>query len=156
VASHKTLKSVVASFAQSFTSLMNYGSDDYVLGHIVHTAWSTGATSLRVDLKSGATDGSALLVPEVRGSIARYVQWLPEMVRSSGSSMDFVSEAELTLSVDPATRRPVGQAGFFESPFCCAVRILDDRGRTYRHEIQGWWYPEKVPPEPKVRWWKLW
>jgi len=155
--SHKRLKSVVASLAQSFTSLMNYRGDDYVMGHIVHAAWSTGATRLRVDLRSGATDPSPLLVPEVRDSLARYVRWFPDLVHRSGSSLSFVREAELLVTVDPTARRPYGREGFQESPFTCSVRLLDDRGKEYLHEIRDWWYPEKVPPGPqKKRWWRFW
>lgn len=36
--SHKTLKSVVRGLAESFTSLMNYWGDDYVMGHVVYAA----------------------------------------------------------------------------------------------------------------------
>ena len=155
--SHKTLKSVVVSLAQSFTSLMNYRGDDYVMGHIVHAAWSTGATGFRVDLRSGATDSSPLLVPVVRDSIAQYVKWFPDMIQRSNSSLEFVRQAELVISVDPTTRRPCGHAGFQESPFTCTARVIDDRGKEYVHEVRDWWYPEKVPPSPdKQRWWKLW
>ena len=153
--SHKTLKSVVASLAQSFTSLMNYRGDDYVMGHIVHAAWSSGSTRLRVDLLSGATDASALLVPGVRDSVAQCVGWFPDMVRRSNSSIDFVSAAELVVTVDPTVRRPVASAEFMESPFTCTVRVIDDRGKVYVHEIKDWWYPEKVPPQKKP-WWRLW
>lgn len=157
MASHKTLASVVTSLAESFTSLMNYRGDGYVMGHVVHAAWSTGATDLRLDLLSGATDPSPLLVPVVRDSVARYVEWFPDMVRRSTSSMDFVSEAELLVSVDPTIRRPCDHAGLLESPFACTVRITDDRGRVYLHEIKDWWYPEKLPPvQRKKPWWRLW
>src|SRR5213593_3169822 len=104
MASHKTLKCVVRSLAESFTSLMNYGADDYVIGHVVYAAWSTGSMGFRVDLLSGATDSSPLLVPQVRDSVARYVAWLPDMVRRSRSSLEFVTQAELVVSVDPAVR----------------------------------------------------
>jgi hypothetical protein len=144
--SHKTLKSVVVSLAQSFTSLMNYCGDDYVLGHIVYAAWSTGATGLRVNLLSGATESSPLLMPEVRQSVASYVRVLPTIVQKSNSSMDFITEAELVVTVDPKTRRPCGHGPFLASPFTCTVRVVDDRGKVYTHEISDWWYPEKAPP----------
>lgn len=155
--SHKTLKSVVASIAQSFTSLMNYRGDDYVMGHIVHAAWSTGGTRLRVNLMSGVTEASPLVVPEVRDSVRQYVSWFPDIVQRSNSSMDFVREAELLVIVDPTTRRPCGHVGFQESPFTCIVRIVDECGKEYVHEIRDWWYPEKAPSGPqKKRWWHLW
>lgn len=155
--SRKTLKSVVASLAQSFTSLMNYVGDDYVMGHIVCAAWATGSTRLRVDLLSGATDGSSLWVPEVRDAVAGYVKRLPALVLGSNSSLDFVAAAELVLTVDPTIRRPAGETGFHESPFTCTARVVDDRGKAYVHAIEGWWFPEKAPPLPREkRWWQLW
>jgi hypothetical protein len=35
----KTLKSVARSLAESFTGLVNCIGDDYVMGHVVQTAW---------------------------------------------------------------------------------------------------------------------
>ncbi len=146
MASHKTLKSVATSVAQAFTSLMNYRADDYVMGHVVYAAWSTGATDLQVDLLSGAAAPSALLVPPVRDSLASYVRWFPDLVRRSNSSLQFVKQAQLSITVDPTTRRPHGESGFFESPFTCTVRIVDDRGKIYSHAIADWWYPERTAP----------
>jgi hypothetical protein len=153
VASHKTLKSVVRSIAESFVSLMNYGGDDYVMGHIVLAAWVTGARELRVDLLTGFSDSSPLLVREVKESVASYVNWLPDMIRRSNSDPDFVAEATLMVSVDPSVRRPCGHSGFYESPFTCTVRIVDDQSKEYSHQISDWWYPEKE--FPIKRWWRL-
>ncbi len=151
MASHKSLKSVVRSFAESFTSLMNYRGDDYVMGHIVYAAWSTGATGFRVDLLRGTMDDSPLLGGVVRESLARYVQWFPDIVRRSNSDLRFVAEAELLVTVDPIVRRLRSDSQFYESPFSCTVRIVDDRGKEYSHRIEDWWYPEKVPPVGKPR-----
>ncbi len=157
MASHKTLKSVVRSLAESFTSLMNYHTDDYVMGHVVLAAWSTGARELRVDLLTGAVDPSALLTPPVRDVIAGYVERLPELIRRSNSDPAFVIEAELRVTVDPTTRRPCNWSVHDESPFTCTVRIVDERGKIYSHCIQDWWFPEKtLPAEPKKHWWQFW
>ena len=104
--SHKALNSVVRSLERSFTSLMNYYGDDYVMGHVASAAWSSGSSFFHVDLLSGATDSSPLLVPQVRTSVTRYVEWFPDMVRRSNSSMEFVMEAALVVTVDPTQRRP--------------------------------------------------
>ena len=146
MASHKTLKSVATSLAQAFTSLMNYRADDYVMGHVVYAAWSTRATDLELDLLSGVAAPSALLVAPVRDSLASYVRWFPDLVRRSNSTLQFVKEARLSVTVDPTTRRPHGGSRFFESPFTCTVRIVDDRGKVYSHMIADWWYPERTPP----------
>jgi hypothetical protein len=71
--------------------------------------------------------------------------------------MDFVTEAELLVILDPSTRRPCGHPGFQESPFTCIVHVTADRGKEYVHEIKDWWYPEKVSPGPEKKpWLKLW
>ncbi len=146
MASHKTLKSVVRGLAESFTSLMNYWGDDYAMGHVVYAAWVTGGTILRVDLVTGRIDASPLLVPEVRNSLTRLLERFPDMVCRSYSDLAFVSQAELIVTVDPRTRRPHAGSEFYESPFTCTARIVDDRGKVYEYRIADWWYPEKPLP----------
>ena len=156
MASHKALKSVVRGVAESFTSLMNYAGDDYVMGHVVHTAWATGATEFRVDLLSGKTDDSPLLAGHVGDAVRRQVEWLPDLIRRSKADLDFVTKAELVVTVDPIIRRPLHGSAFYESPYTCTVRIIDDRGKEYSHCIRDWWYPEKVPAIEKQRpWWQV-
>ena len=152
MASHKTLKSVVRSMAESFTSLMNYSGDDYVMGHIVYSAWKTGGREIFVDLLSGKTNQSPLFVSIVQESVSRYIEWFPELVQSSNSDMAFIASAELRLTVDPTKRRAHAGSSFQESPFVCRVIIIDDHDKSYTHEIEGWWYPEKLPPKDKKRW----
>ena len=96
------------------------------MGHVVYAAWSTGATDLELDLLSGVAAPSALLVAPVRDSLASYVRWFPDLVRRSNSTLQFVKEARLSVTVDPTTRRPHGGSRFVESPFTCTVRIVDD------------------------------
>jgi hypothetical protein len=156
MASHKTLKSVVRSMAESFTSLMNYRNDDYVMGHLVYAAWKTGGNECRVDLLTGLTNSSPLLIPPVRDSIASYVSRFPKIVKNSNSDMRFVTAAELLITIDPNTRRPCKDSVYQESPYTCSVCITDDRGKQYLHSISGWWFPERMPPRTKQRhWWQL-
>jgi hypothetical protein len=143
--SHKTLKSVVHSMAESFVSTLNYVDDDYVMGHIVKAAWTTGAREFRVDLLTGLSDPSPLLVPPVMRSLAARAGQLQGLLKSSNSDPAFVSVAELLVTVDPSVRRRNGQ--FRLSPFTCTVRIVDDRGQEYSHKISDWWTPE-VPTIP--------
>lgn len=143
---HKTLKSVVRSAAESFVSLMNYRGDDYVMGHVVLAAWMTGAREFRVNLLTGETDSSPLLVADVKDSVATYVKFLPDWVRRSNSDPAFVASAELRVTVDPTIKRPLAKFRRYESPYTCRVRIVDDRGKEYAHEIADWWYPEKDLP----------
>ena len=140
--SHKVLVSVVRSVAESFTSLMNHEGGDYVMGHLVRAAWSTGATEIQVDLLTGKVSSSPLAVEPVRTSLAWQAHMFPDLVARSGSSMAFVTSASLRLTVDPAVRRPVPGTGLSESPFTCTVALTDDRSKPYAHSISAWWYPE--------------
>ncbi|MCH8283284.1 MAG: hypothetical protein IIC20_01755 [Chloroflexi bacterium] len=144
MASHKTLKSVVRNFAESFASLSNHRGDDYVMGHLVYAAWETKGTTCRVDLLTGTIDPSPLLVPPVRESIASHVQWFPVLVQGSNSDLSFIASAGMVITIDPNTRRFITGTLFRESPYTCTVQITDDRGKLYAHRISDWWYPEKV------------
>lgn len=53
MARYKVLKSVAHNIGHSFTSLMNYVDDDYVMGHILHFARQTGRDTLTIDFVKG-------------------------------------------------------------------------------------------------------
>jgi hypothetical protein len=143
--SRKTLKSVVRSLTESFASLTNHVGDDYVMGHVVYTAWQTGGTNLRVDLLSGQIEPSPLSVPPVQDAIRAYVAWLPRLVKQSNSDVQFVKAAHLEITVNPTVRRHHAEGAFVESPFTCTIQITDDRGKVYSHTVSDWWYPEMTP-----------
>ncbi len=127
MASHKKLQSVSRSIADSFTSLMNYSANDYVMGHLLKAARTTGMSRLDVDLLSGIASPKALLLKPVAYSVDAYCQDLSSLVRRSGSDIAFVRSASLSVEF---------------SPYTCAVRIEDDRGKTYESDLKGCWYPE--------------
>jgi len=79
--------------ADQFTSLMNYSDGDYVMGHLLSAARATGEETLSVDLLSGRAVPSALLVPPVSRSVDFYAKGFPDLVRRSGSTMEFVKKA---------------------------------------------------------------
>lgn len=151
VPSHKVLKSVVRSVADQFTSLMNYADDDYVMGHLLTAARSSGERTLSVDLLTGEAEPPALLVPPVSRSVVRHAKGFPELVHRSGSTVDFVKKAKMTIAFDTAVERPrcVG-SDLVESPYECRVSIVDDRGKEFAVSLSGWWYPE-APVKPKSR-----
>ena len=153
--SHKALKGVVRNIVELFTSLMNYRGGDYVMGHIVSAAWSTGATELHVDLLTGETAPSPLLVPPVQEIVARYVKDFPGLLRRSRSDVEFVASAQFSVTVGPRRRRQYRFTELYESPFTCSSRIVDDRGKIYEYALSNWWYPEH-PPRDNKHWWQLW
>jgi len=143
MASHKVLKSVARSVADSFTSLMNYRGDDYVMGHLLTAARSSGASALHVNFLTGHATPEALLVTPVMQSVSDYCASFPSLVQRSGSDLAFVRAAEMDLEYDLSVAKPRRhQQKVLESPYVCTVRIEDDRGRIYESRLTGWWFPE--------------
>jgi hypothetical protein len=135
------LKSVARDVTQSFTSLLSFWGDDYVMGHIIAAAWSTGGTRLRIDLLTGQADPSPLFIPKVKECISGFVRHFPSLLEHSRSHVSMVASAELSITVDPTIRRPYGDTGLAESPYKCATRIIDDSGGVHEYAVNGWWYP---------------
>jgi hypothetical protein len=143
MASHKVLKSVTRSVADSFTSLMNYRGDDYVMGHLLTAARSSGSPALHVDFLTGSATPEVLLTSPVKQSVSDYCSSFPSLVERSGSDLAFVSAAEMDLEYDLSIARPLrNHQKVLESPYVCTVTIADDRGRKYESRLDGWWYPE--------------
>jgi hypothetical protein len=140
---HKVLQSVAQSVADSFASLMNYGDDDYVLGHLLNAARATGRNDLHVNLLTGEAEPVELLVAPVARSVKWYCSDFPGLVARSGSDLSFVQTAKLQVSFNTAISRPTKWLHLMESPYACEVAVTDDRGRVYIGKNVGWWYPER-------------
>jgi hypothetical protein len=141
--SHKPLKSVSHNFGHSFISLMNYINDDYFLGHLLKQARKTQINRLEVDILNNTAEPKELLTNPIKSSIEHWNKWFPTLVESSGSTMEFVSSATMTIEFDLLTTRLHStDEKFTENPFFCEIVIIDDRGKSYKHKHEGWWYPE--------------
>ncbi len=141
--SHKPLKSVSHNFGHSFISLMNYIGDDYFLGHLLKQARKTNLNRLEVDILKNTASPDLLLTETIRGSIENWNKWFPDLVKNSGSTMDFVIGATMTIEFDLLKTRPyAGDNRYCENPFTCEIKIIDDRGKEYKHKHEGWWFPE--------------
>ena len=141
--SHKPLKSVSHNFGHSFISLMNYMNDDYFLGHLLKQARKTRLNKLTIDVLQNTAKPTELLTEEIKKSIEHWNKWFPSLVESSGSTMDFVSSAIMTVEFELNQTRPyLNNNQFIESPFYCEIVITDDRGKEYKHKHEGWWFPE--------------
>jgi hypothetical protein len=159
MARYKVLKGVAHSFGHSFTSLMNYAGDDYVMGHILRLARETKRDTLTIDFVTGAAGPPELLASPITDVLSRYVPWFWEMVQRQGSDRSLVRKATLTLHYDISVCRPLSRAPqLTESPYSCKIEITDTRGKDYTAEFKGWWYPERFEYKPrKARpWWKFW
>ena len=149
MARYKVLKSVAHSLGHSFASALNYDSDDYVMGHLLTRAREVREPTLLVDLLSGSAAPSSLLVPPIRRAVARYSEWLPELVRRHFSEMRYVRAARMSVTFDLGVQRQNRYAPLcLESPFVLRVEIEDDRGKVWAAEQRDWWFPE--PPRPSL------
>jgi hypothetical protein len=150
MARYKVLKSVAHSFGHSFTSLMNYRGDDYVMGHLLRRAQEVDEDTLRVDILARKAEPRSLLVKDVAASVDEYCDWFPRIVEAHRTEMRYVRAARMTIQFDLKVRRPVRYAPtYFESPFTCLVEIQDDRGKVWAAELKDWWYPESGTLAPK-------
>ena len=147
MARYKVLKSVAHSMGHSFTSLMNYRGDDYVMGHLLRRAREVGEGTLMVDFLTGKAAPTSLLTPAVRDSVEGYAKWFPKQLKSERTSLEYVRAARMTIAFDLRTQREARHApGCFESPYVCRVEIEDDRGKLWAAELHDWWYPESGSP----------
>jgi hypothetical protein len=153
VARYKVLQSVAHSVGHSFTSHMNWDDDDYVMGHLLVRMVVTGEDAFRLDLVSGRAEPRVVLTGPIRRASEAYVARFRELVRSHGTDLRYVRSADLEVRYDLARlgTRPNGAPnGRYE----CVSSVVDDRGREYRWESTGTWYPEVW--EPPSRWTRGW
>ena len=150
MARYKVLKSVAHSVGHSFTSLLNYRGDDYVMGHLLRRARAVDADELVVDLMSGDATPASLLTKDVKASVRAYCEWFPKLVAAHRTEMQYIRRARMSIRFDLAMRRAVRHAPTcVESPYTCRVELEDDRGKVWAAELRDWWYPEEVDPAGK-------
>ena|SRR5690349_173412 len=141
----KPLLGIAHSVAHSFVSPMNYGSDGYVIEELVKVAVAKGEETLAVNLLTGEATPKALLPAGIRTAVKRYFESFPGLVEASGSSMRFVKEARLTVTVDlRKPRQTHWLPAAFHYSVVCAVAIRADSGRLYARELTEFW-PGPLP-----------
>lgn len=116
--SHKTLKSVVYSIAHSLTSPYTYDGEDYVLGHILRSAYKTGQRELVIDLLKGSVSPESLVSPPVAKYVESYCGNFPALVQKSKSSLDFIQKATINVSFDIDNKIFEGKI-----PVCRDIRV---------------------------------
>jgi hypothetical protein len=141
--SHKVLKSISHNFSHSFISLMNYRNDDYFMGHLLRQARKTKSNKLEVDVLKNIAKPKELLTEIILDSIKTRNQRFSDLVKRSGSSMDYIKSANLMIEFDlERTRLWNYDNKYVENPFTCEFKIIDDRGKEYKCKQDGWWFPE--------------
>jgi len=142
---YKVLRSVAHNIGHSFTSLMNYADDDYVMGHILRFARQSGRDTLTIDFVAGTGTPRQLLRKPLSEVPARYTKFFWDLVHRHGSERSYVARASLTVRFDLSQERPARDAPqFLESPYTCHVRVTDKRGKEYVAEFKDWWFPERL------------
>ncbi len=141
--SYKIIKSIAHNLGHSFTSLMNYHGTDYVLGHILRAARMTGKYKLEVDFLTGTALPPELLFASVKESIEWYCKTFADFVNRSGSDIDLIVSAKMTIEFDLKTARPYPHNHrIIENPYKCDVVIIDNRQKEHTAHFEGWWFPE--------------
>ncbi|MBA0885329.1 hypothetical protein [Flavobacterium undicola] len=122
---------------------MNYVKDDYFLGHLLKQARKINKDCLTLDILENKAEPEELLTTEIKISIESWCKWFPVLVENSGSTMEFVKSATLSIKFDLETSKFTDNSKkYLESPFVCEIIIVDDRGKEYNRKHEGWWYPE--------------
>jgi hypothetical protein len=175
---YKVIKSAAHNLGHSFTSLMNYRADDYVMSYLARAALYSQSAELRVDLLSGAAAPAVLVEPPTSESISAYAAWLPKLLESHGVRPSAIISAGMLLRFQlDRVSDDRGFPGNFELPFTCEVVLGDDRGREHVGRVKGWWSAHRDGPPPMTRlsyeiterrhkserprdtkrqWWKFW
>ena len=143
MATYKILKSIAHDIGHSFCSALNYYGNDYVLGHLLGIARSTGLSTFSVDLLTRSAEPKEFLIPPVAESVTAYREWFRSQVATRISPKNVVRAARTTIRFDLQTTRSYEHdSRYVESPFECILEILDDRGKKYEAKVSGWWSPE--------------
>ena len=141
--SHKVLKSISHNFGHSIVSLMNYVGNDYFLGVLQKQMRKRKLNRLEGDILNNASKPNELLTKPILRTINNYNERFPELVVSSGSSMEFIESAKMTIEFDLTLSRisPI-DSRFIENPYVCEINIVDENGKEYKTEQKDWWFPE--------------
>jgi hypothetical protein len=155
---YKVLKSAAHNFGRSFASTLNWRGNDYVMSHLARAAVASGELELNVDLLSGRAQPPLLLAEPVQASVADYVRWLPDLLRSQQISPEAVRAATMRVRFQPAGRVDMdGGMGGWRIPYECIVSLTDDRGKVHQGRLVGHWGVDNfnVPPSwrRRLEWW---
>jgi hypothetical protein len=155
---YKVLKSAAYNFGRSFASSLNWRGNDYVMSHLARAAVASGEVELNVDLLSGRAQPPSLLAEPVQASVADYVRWLPDLLRSQRVSPEAIRAATMRVRFQPERRVDMnGEVGGWTIPYECVVRLTDDHGKVHQGRLVGHWSVDNFNVSPSWRrrlgWW---
>jgi len=152
LARYKVLGAVAHNVADSFTSSLNYATDDYVMGVMLTLARQSKEASYFIDFVSGS-HSSAFDSGQLHRVVPFYNKMFWDNVQSQGSDASFVAEARLEVDFDLAQVRETATGGATASPYKCRLILVDSRGVEHSRETTGWWYPEPAHRSSSVGNW---
>ena len=115
---YSVLKSVAHNFSHSFVSFMNYVDDGYVIDDLRQLARQANGERISIHwIPEFNRQGP--LPQRVLKSIANYKAWLPDLVSSSGASVEVIREFRTDIFLKPNKQIAV------------EAYLVDDRGKEY-------------------------
>ncbi|HEY9405679.1 MAG TPA: hypothetical protein VIQ24_23720 [Pyrinomonadaceae bacterium] len=115
---YSILKSVAHNFSHSFVSFMNYVDDGYVIDDLRQLARKANGERISIHWLP-ESQRQPPLPQRVLKSIANYKARLPDLVRSSGGSVEAIREFRTDIFLKPNKQIVV------------EARLLDDRGKEH-------------------------
>ena len=115
---YSVLKSVAHNFSHSFVSFMNYVDDGYVMDDLRQLARQANGERISIHWIPDSRR-QAPLPKRVLKSIANYKVWLPNLVSSSGASIEAISEFRTDIFLKP------------DKQIAVEAYLIDDRGREH-------------------------
>lgn len=133
----KVLKGVAHNVGSSFTSALNYATDDYSMSHILRFARESGRDTLTIDLLNGTGDPAGLLKEPISELPSWYSKTFLRLVECAGSDRKLIESATLTLTYDLLRNQPSPISSELQSAYTCDVSIVDVRGKDYSARFNG-------------------
>lgn len=115
---YRVLKSIAHNFSHSFVSFMNYVDDGYVIDDLRQLARRANGERISIHwIPDSERQGP--LPQRVLKSIAHYKARLPDLVSSSGASVEAIREFRTDIFLKPGKQIAV------------EAYLLDDRGKEH-------------------------
>ncbi len=115
---YSVLKSVAHNFSHSFVSFMNYVDDGYVIDDLRQLARQANGERISIHWLPDSKH-QAPLPQRVLKSIDNYKAWLPNLVSSSGASIEAIREFRTDIFLKPNKQIAV------------EAHLIDDRGTAH-------------------------
>lgn len=152
---YKALKSAAHNFGHSFASGLNWRGNDYVMSHLARAVVTSGEVELSVDLLSGRAQPAPLVTAPVQESVAHYVRWFPDLLRSHRIEPEAVRVATMRIRFQPERQVHVTEGmGGWTIPFECVVSLTEWQNppRSSRRRVGGGQLqcPATLAPAPRM------